>query len=286
MKLIKLATCALGVLGVVSLGSCSTSENVIYIGTMSTPGEPVIENIKEDFEALGYTLEIVELTSFETGNVGLANGSIDCNLFQHDPYLQTFNEANGTDLMAATTVYTCTYGGYSTKISSIDDLKTIYIDTGVSPIITIANDSSNGLRCLNILQNEGLITFDEDKYYENITDISLDTCLTSNPYNLTITATSTATIAASLDTDDVYMGIVNATYALAAGLTSDLLICEEPEETNIENANILAIRSEDKDEQWVKDLVSCITSDKSASFIDEYFNGVVQHYFDVFIDLD
>ena len=195
--------------------------------------------------------------------------------------LDNYNAQNNGTLISATTVYTCTYGGYSKKLSNIEDLKTVYAETNVSPRVTIANDYSNGLRCLNILKNYGLIDFDAEAYANNITDISA--CLTKNDYHLNIQAISTALIASSLEDSDCYLGIVNATYALNAGLSSDLLLCEEPEATNIENANIIAIRQEDKDEQWVKDLIECITSDSSKEFIENNFNGVVQPYFDIAI---
>lgn len=272
---------SLGLLSL-TLGSCDNGTKTIVLGTMQEPGSPVIENIKDDFEAKGYKLEVTILTSFDTGNPALANGSIDANLFQHQAFLDNYNEENNEDLIAATTVYTCTYGGYSKKINSVDELKALK-DQGISPKITIANDYSNGLRCLNILKNEGLIEFDEEIYKNNITDISK--CLTKNDYNLNIVAISTAMIAKSLDDSDCYLGIVNATYALNAGLTSELLVCEEPEETNISNANILAIRKEDEAEQWVKDLVEVITSDDSKSFITNQFYGVVEPYFDIKITL-
>ncbi len=277
----KILACLLGGIAALSLASCGGNENTIIIGTMAEPGLPVIENIKDDFEAKGYKLEIVTLSSFDTGNPALADGSIDANLFQHKPYLDNYNAQNNGTLISATTVYTCTYGGYSKKLSNIEDLKTVYAETNVSPRVTIANDYSNGLRCLNILKNYGLIDFDAEAYANNITDISA--CLTKNDYHLNIQAISTALIASSLEDSDCYLGIVNATYALNAGLSSDLLLCEEPEATNIENANIIAIRQEDKDEQWVKDLIECITSDSSKEFIENNFNGVVQPYFDIAI---
>ena len=42
-----------------TLTSCSNgSKQTIVFGTMAQPGEPLIEYIKDDFEAKGYTLKI------------------------------------------------------------------------------------------------------------------------------------------------------------------------------------------------------------------------------------
>ena len=268
-----------------TLTSCSNgSKQTIVFGTMAQPGEPLIEYIKDDFEAKGYTLKIETFSEFSMGNPGLVNGSYDATLFQHKPYLDTYNNDTNNNLLSATTVYTCTYGGYSYKINNVEELKTVYESSGISPRVTIANDSSNGLRCLNILKSEGLIDFDEAVYVSNPSEPN--SSLTNNPYNLNIEAISASLITSSLDDSDCYLGIVNATYAIAAGLSEDNLICQESEETNITNANILAIRENDKDEQWVKDLIECITSDKAATFINETFKGVVKPYFDGINDLE
>ena len=107
-----------------TLASCSnSSKQTIVFGTMAQPGEPLIEYIKDDFEAKGYTLKIETFSEFSMGNPGLVNGSYDATLFQHKPYLDTYNSDTNNNLLSATTVYTCTYGGYSYKINSVEELK-------------------------------------------------------------------------------------------------------------------------------------------------------------------
>ncbi len=255
-----------------TLVSCGRS-NKIIIGTMTQPGEPYIQSIKEDFEAKGYQLEIKLFDSFDTPNIALNEASIDVNLFQHEPFLNTFNQQNSTNLFCAAKLYDCVYGGYSKKVNSLEELK-----SATQKKITIANDASNMKRCLDILVAEELI---EVSYPENgILDATkLDSYITKNEYNFVISPIATSAIAQSISDDDVVLGIVNATFAINAGLgTSAKLICKEQDPNHV-NANILACRAEDKDAEWLKDLIEVLTSQKSNDFIVSTFGETIIPYF-------
>jgi D-methionine transport system substrate-binding protein len=258
---------------ILTLASCGgNNENTIVVGTMSQPGEPILESIREALEEKGYELVIQPYQDFNSPNIALAEGSIDANLFQHEPFLNTYNSANNTDLFCAAKLYDCVYGGYTKKnITSLDQ-----IPEGAK--ITIANDSSNMLRCLKILAASGLIALIDDlPATVNATDVNK--YIASNPKKLEITPINTNMIAASLTNDDkVYLGLVNATFAIAAGLTSEQLLCQEQDPEHI-NANILACRAEDKDSAKIKALVEVLTSKETETFINEQFKGTIIPYF-------
>ena len=191
--------------------------------------------------------------------------SIDANLFQHKPFLDNYNEAQHQDLKSVLAYYDCVYGGYTKKqITSVED-----IPNGSK--ITIASDASNLSRCLYILQATGLITLEE-----NIETAMIEN-IVSNPKNLQIVPVSAELIAQTLDDEDTYLGIVNATYAIAAGLTDKQLICQEADPQH-KNANILAVRSEDVHKQWVKDLIEVLTDEETIQFIQDTFKGTIVPY--------
>lgn len=260
-----------------ALTSCQNNDNTIVVGTMSQPGEPYLKSIKEAYEEKGYRLEVKIFDSFDAPNIALKEGSIDANLFQHEPFLNNYNAANKTDLFCAAKLYDCVYGGYSKKISSLEELA-----TSSAKKITVANDASNLKRCLDILVAANLITVN---YTQNdILDATkVNSYIVSNPHNLIISPVATASIAPSLHDQDVVLGIVNATFAINAGLgTSATLVCEEEDLEHV-NANILACRKEDKGAEWLLDLVEELTSSKSDSFIRETFGSTIKPYFQSFI---
>lgn len=245
-------------------------DKTIYVGTMAQPGEPILNSVKEELAKKGYKLEVKLFSDFNTPNIALAEGSIDANLFQHEPYLNTYNEANKTDLYCAAVLYDCVYGGYSKKgIKSVDEIPN-------NAKITIANDSSNMKRCLLILEVAGLIELNELPNTLNATDVN--SYIKVNSKNLTITPIATNMIAASLNDEDVYLGLVNATFAIAAGLTSNELLCKEEDPEHV-NANILACRTEDKNNDKIKALVEALTSEQTNDYINNQFNGTIIPYF-------
>ena len=270
-KIISLLVVLLSIFTCVSLTSCGTnSANTIVVGTMAQPGEPILNSVKEALKEKGYDLKIQLFSDFNTPNIALAEGSIDANLFQHEPFLNTYNEKNNTDLFCAAKLYDCVYGGYSKKnIATVDEIPS-------RAKITIANDSSNMIRCLKILEASGLIELNELPATVNATDIN--SYIKTNEKQLKITPIATNMIAASLNDEDVYLGLVNATFAIAAKLTSNELICQEEDPEHV-NANILACRADDKDSAKIQALVEVLTSDATATYIEDTFSGTIVPYF-------
>ena len=261
----------------INLTSCSNSlsgNKEIIIGTMSQPGEPILNHIKQEFEEkTGYTLTIRIFTDFETPNEALKANEIDVNLFQHLPFLEAYNQKKGTNLVKACNMYDCAYGGYTKKeINSLEDIPD-------GKTITIAADGSNMKRCLDILVAEGLIEYDFNGLsVDKLNPDNINEYITSNPKNLNIRPISTALIAASLDDEDTYLGIVNATFALAAGLgTKAKLLCQEKDPLHV-NTNILACRSSDLEKDWLKALVEILTSSDTDKFISETFGATITPY--------
>lgn len=253
------------VLLTLSFTSCKKNQNTIVIGTMLQPGNTILTHVQKEFEAKGYKLKIQLFTDFSIPNSALNEGSIDANLFQHTPFLNLYNQSNNTNLVSVLEYYDCVYGGYSKKgIKTVDEIPQ-------NATVTIASDASNMSRCLFILDASGLITLKDDVENATIEDI------VSNPKNLNIVPMNTNLIASSLDDDNTYLGLVNATFAIAAGLSSNELICQEEDPLH-KNANIVAVRAEDQDKQWVKDLIEVLTSEQTQKFIEEQFKGTVVPY--------
>ena len=74
---------------------------VLKVGASSTPHAEILEQVKDTLAAEGYDLQIVVYDDYVLPNQSLADGSLDANYFQHTPYLNSFNAANGTDLVSA-----------------------------------------------------------------------------------------------------------------------------------------------------------------------------------------
>ena len=65
-------------------------------------------------------LDIVEFDDYVMPNTGVEDGSLDANYFQHQPYLDNFNEEKGTHLVTVAGIHVEPMGIYGGKQTSLD----------------------------------------------------------------------------------------------------------------------------------------------------------------------
>lgn len=70
----------------------SKKDNIIKVGASPTPHAEILKVIEDKLKDKGYTLEIVEYNDYILPNNATENGELDANYFQHQPYLENFNE--------------------------------------------------------------------------------------------------------------------------------------------------------------------------------------------------
>ena len=121
----------------------------IKVGASITPHAEILREAQPILAEQGITLEIVELEDYVTPNVGVIEGSLDANYFQHTPYLDQFNEENNSNIVSIGAVHYEPFGVYAGKTSSLADLPD-------GATIAVPNDVTNEARALLLLAQEGL----------------------------------------------------------------------------------------------------------------------------------
>lgn len=227
-----------------------------------TPGEhaQIMEKVKDVAAAKGLNLEVIEFSDYVVPNQALADGDLDANSFQHQPYLDNQIADRGYDLVSVGKTITTPMGVYSNRVKSPDELAD-------GATVAIPNDPTNGGRALLVLQKEGVIKVNpEDGLKAGPADV------TENPKNLQFVELDAAQLPRSLD--DVDAAVINTNYALEAGLrpTVDAIAIEGAESPY---ANLIVVRSEDKDAEWVKTLVESYNNDQIRDFINTEFEGAL-----------
>ena len=71
----------------------------VRIGASPTPHKLILEYAAPLMEEKGYKLEITEYQDYVIPNTAVESGELDANFFQHEPYMNDFNENNGTHLV-------------------------------------------------------------------------------------------------------------------------------------------------------------------------------------------
>ncbi len=244
----------------------ATEPVTLRVGASVTPHAEILQQVVEPLAAQGITLEIVEYTDYVQPNTAVEDGSLDANYFQHQPYLTTFNEENGTHLVSVASIHYEPFGIYAGKTASIADLAD-------GAVIAVPNDGSNETRALLLLQQEGIITMKEGIDASSNATI-LD--IADNPLNVEIVEMEAAQISHSLQ--DVDLGVINGNYALQAGLNAgtDALAVEDASGDGAQTyANIICVKEGNEENPAVLALVEALTTPEMGEWINATYEGAV-----------
>lgn len=247
--------------------TAADGDNVIKIGATSTPHGEILEFVKDKLAEQGYDLQITIYDDYVLPDKAVADGELDANYYQHTPYLNSFNEANGTDLVSVASIHYEPFGLYANGIASVAD-----IPEGAT--IVIPADDSNETRALLLLAQEGLITLPEGA---NALD-GVKTLDIVDDHGFNITTVQADTVAAQFaNAGDGSLAVINGNYALAAGLKiADAIASEDASGDAAQTyANIIAVKSGNENLPKIQALVSALETDEVKDFIAENYNGAV-----------
>ena len=95
----------------------------VTVGASPAPHAEILAVAQEILAARDITLEIVEFTDYVQPNNVVESGEIDANYFQHLPYLENFNQENGTHLVSVANIHVEPLGLYGGKQDSLEPLQ-------------------------------------------------------------------------------------------------------------------------------------------------------------------
>lgn len=239
----------------------------LVVGATSTPHGEILEQVKDDLAAQGYDLEIVIFDDYVLPNTSLNEGSLDANYFQHTPYLNSFNEANGTDIVSVASIHYEPFGLYGNGVAAVSE-----VPEGAT--IIIPADDSNETRALLLLEQEDLIDLPEGaNAVDGVTTLDI---VDNKGYNI-ITVQADTVAAQFGNSDTGSLAVINGNYALAAGLNiADALAVEDASGSAAQTyANIIAVRNGDEASAKTTALVNALKTDKVKKYIEDTYNGAV-----------
>ena len=239
----------------------------IKVGANITPHSEILEQAKPILAEKGINLEIIQLEDSITPNTGVIDGSLDANYFQHVPYLEQFNEENGSDLVSIGAIHYEPFGVYAGRVNDLKDLPD-------GALVAVPNNVTNEARALQLLAANGVITLKDGVGLEAT---KLD--IVDNPKNIEIVELEAATIPASLP--DLAIGVINANYALGAGLTTDDAVAYEAADSEAAETyvNVIVVNAGNENSEKTQALVKAIQTDAVKDFILNTYNGAVQPKF-------
>lgn len=239
-------------------------KGTITVAASATPHAEILEQAKPILAAEGWDLEVTVFDDYVQPNLVVESGDFDANYFQHIPYLENFNEEQGTHLVNAGGIHYEPFGIYPGTKDSLDEL-------AEGDVIAVPNDTTNEARALLLLQDNGVITLkDGAGLTATVKDIA------ENPKNVKIQELEAAQV--SRVKDEVAFVVLNGNYALEAGFSvaKDSIAYEKSDSEAAKTyVNVIAVKEGNENNEAVKALVNVLTSDEIKNYINETYDGAV-----------
>ncbi len=239
-------------------------DKTITVAASTTPHAEILAEAAKILEEQGWELEVVEFQDYVQPNLVVDSEEFDANYFQHIPYLESFNEEQGTDLVNAGGIHYEPFGIYPGTKSGLDELED-------GDVIAVPNDTTNEARALLLLQDNGVITLKEGAgLTATVNDIA------ENPKNIKIQELEAAQV--SRVVDEVAFVVLNGNYALEAGFSvaNDSVAYESSDSEAAKTyVNVIAVKAGNEEREDIKALVAALKSDEIKTFINDTYDGAV-----------
>ena len=266
-----------GALSVSMLAGCGSSKGdskkdsaenkTIKVAASATPHAEILEYAKTALKEKGYDLEVTIFDDYVKPNEVVESGEFDANYFQHEPYLNSFNEEKGTHLVIAGKIHYEPFGIYPGTKKSLDDIAD-------GDTIAVPNDTTNEARALLLLQDNGIIKLkDGAGINATVNDIE------ENPHNIEIVELEAAQVARVVD--ETSFVVLNGNYALQAGfsVSKDALAYETSDSEAAKTyVNVIAVKEGNENNEAIKALVDVLKSDDVKKYINDTYDGAVLPY--------
>jgi D-methionine transport system substrate-binding protein len=229
----------------------------IVIGTSAGPyADQVKLGIKPILEKQGYKVKLVEFNDYIQPNFALAEGSLDANIFQHIIYLTKFSTEHKLALSELIKIPTAPIAIYSQKHKTLTEVKD-------GATVALPNDPTNQARALVLLDQLGWVKLRAN--YDPIRASEKD--IAANIKKIKLIPLEAAQLPRSLQDTDY--SFVNGNYALASGLKLKDALATEKISPNY--ANLVAVRTADKDKQFAKDIAAAYRSREFLEVTNKHF---------------
>ncbi|MBO1074472.1 MetQ/NlpA family ABC transporter substrate-binding protein [Roseomonas marmotae] len=237
-----------------------TAARPLTVGATAGPHSQVMEKVQEIAARDGLVIKIVPFTDYITPNAAVADGDLDANSYQHQPFLDQTVRDRRLPLVAVGKTLVFPMGIYSRKHKAVAD-----IPNGTR--IAIPNDPTNGGRALVLLAANGAFKLrDGADFRATVADV------TENPKRLRILELEAAQIPRALD--EVEAAAINTNFAIPAGLNpvKDSIALESADSPY---ANLIAVHRDNANAPWVKKLLAAYQNDEIKDFVRVTFQGSV-----------
>lgn len=248
------------------LAGCGSSDKggTIKVAASATPHAEILEEVAPILAEQGWTLEVTVFDDYILPNNVVESEEMDANYFQHIPYLDSFNEEQGTHLVNAGGIHYEPFGIYPGKKAALSELAD-------GDVIAVPNDTTNEARALLLLEANGVLKLKEGAGLSaTVNDIE------EKLVNVEILELEAAQVARVKD--EVAFIVLNGNYALQAGFSvaKDSVAYETSDSEAAKTyVNVIAVKEGHENDEGIQALVEVLKSDEIKKFINDTYDGAV-----------
>ncbi|MDE7268572.1 MAG: metal ABC transporter substrate-binding protein [Lachnospiraceae bacterium] len=240
------------------------NKGTITVAASATPHAEILEKAAPMLAEQGWTLDVTIFDDYILPNNVVESEEFDANYFQHIPYLNSFNEEQGTHLVNAGGIHYEPFGIYPGTKSDLSELAD-------GDTVAVPNDTTNEARALLLLEANGVLTLKEGAGLEaTVNDIE------EKKVDVEILELEAAQVARVKE--EVAFVVLNGNYALQAGFSvaNDSVAYETSDSEAAKTyVNVIAVKEGHEEDEGIKALVEVLKSDEIKQYINDEYDGAV-----------
>lgn len=244
--------------------TAAENKGTITVAASATPHAEILEQAAPILAEQGWTLDVTIFDDYILPNNVVESEEFNANYFQHIPYLNSFNEEQGTHLVNAGGIHYEPFGIYPGTKSDLSELAD-------GDTVAVPNDTTNEARALLLLEANGVLTLKEGAGLEaTVNDIE------EKKVDVEILELEAAQVARVKD--EVAFVVLNGNYALQAGFSvaNDSVAYETSDSEAAKTyVNVIAVKEGHEEDEGIKALVEVLKSDEIKQYINGTYDGAV-----------
>ncbi len=244
-----------------ALNASAATQDHVKVGVVGENNElwvPIIEELKTE----GVTIELVKFNDYAMPNRALQEGEIDLHACMTGRFLKTECAEHNYQLTAIGTTIITPLGLFSKKIKSLDEIKE-------GDTFAVPSDPITTGRALRLLDANKIIKLKEDSgWTPTVKDI------VENPHKIEFYWIEPGNAYSVLE--DVTCSFINGEFIVDHGKTlKDAIVVENTDGWGLDNpfVNVIASRTQDKDNELYKHIVDVYHTKKVADVIINHYKG-------------
>ena len=238
------------------------TKGTITVATVGSPNTEILQQAAVLLEEKGYGLKIEVCEDYLTPNQMLVDGSVNCNYYQHEAFLERYNIEHQTTLVEVAKIHYEPLMIYSEQLESLEQVK-----NGMK--VAISNNPTAISRALWLLQDVGLVTLMSDADINTVKDD-----VAENPYGLEFVFVEENELVAQLQAADLVLCDKDLLMKEAVD-DEELLLAVEEQDAMMAGKLSQIIVANDVTNQKAQMLADVLLSDEMEEFVTTNYQGSV-----------